>query len=527
MPETVVVRTPETRVVVSRAAPSVVRVGDALPPPLAHEVGAANVFNARAFGAVGNGVADDRAAIQAALDAAGAAGGGTVYVPEGTFLLSYGVSVPSNVHLKGAGGGRTTLKFKGAVDFNDTILTAYLGYIVTMYNVTNASVSDMTLDGNRDNQDEFAASVVATELGSRPGCARIGGRAFTSERSTFCRVENVRAVNSVCDGIILTCATDCEVYRTYSANHGKGAQMSNAMDVSDYSVRCRLVECEGWGCVHGGLEIESGSGSTTDCTIERCRTDSLIINAASTSPAPRIRCALIDNYVDSRNATQRPAGSRHGIVFNSAVSDVVVRGNRVYSGDGYGMVLGASGMPLGGDRSNCSKNVEVADNQFSRNPSDAGSFTGIGLALTQVDDAVVKGNTISGTWNYGMYLMDCRGLVVSANTVVGRSATVGDYYAPEDDSREGAIPNLPGIGIELQRVEDSVISANAVRGYATGAIAEVQFAGTGGLYSVRNVVQANNLRHNWRSVYPVAGGNESAPQTAASSTWSNNKTRAP
>src|SRR5215510_5345718 len=48
--------------------------------------GAAKVFNVRDFGAVGDGKTLDTAAIQKALDACGAAGGGTVRLPAGTYL---------------------------------------------------------------------------------------------------------------------------------------------------------------------------------------------------------------------------------------------------------------------------------------------------------------------------------------------------------------------------------------------------------------------------------------------------------
>jgi hypothetical protein len=46
------------------------------------------IYNVKAFGAVGNGVNDDTAEIQAAIDACGAAGGGTVYLPAGDYKIS-------------------------------------------------------------------------------------------------------------------------------------------------------------------------------------------------------------------------------------------------------------------------------------------------------------------------------------------------------------------------------------------------------------------------------------------------------
>lgn len=54
------------------------------------------------FGAVGNGVADDTAAIQAALNAMSTAGGGTVFAPAGQYRLTAKLTIPSFVLFKGA-----------------------------------------------------------------------------------------------------------------------------------------------------------------------------------------------------------------------------------------------------------------------------------------------------------------------------------------------------------------------------------------------------------------------------------------
>ena len=54
------------------------------------------VFNVLDYGAVGDGVTDNRAAFQAAVDAAIAAGRGTVFVPDGNYLVN-GVASPDTI----------------------------------------------------------------------------------------------------------------------------------------------------------------------------------------------------------------------------------------------------------------------------------------------------------------------------------------------------------------------------------------------------------------------------------------------
>jgi len=60
----------------------------------------AGVFNIKEpYGAVGDGVTDDAAAIQAALDAADTAGGGTVFAPDGTYLIGSALTIGDNTCL--------------------------------------------------------------------------------------------------------------------------------------------------------------------------------------------------------------------------------------------------------------------------------------------------------------------------------------------------------------------------------------------------------------------------------------------
>ncbi len=81
-----------------------------------------HVYNAKTtYGATGNGTTNDAPAIQAAINAASNAGGGTVYIPSGTYRLDFysggnstnhGILwLPSKVVLIGDGPGHSILKF--------------------------------------------------------------------------------------------------------------------------------------------------------------------------------------------------------------------------------------------------------------------------------------------------------------------------------------------------------------------------------------------------------------------------------
>ena len=57
------------------------------------------VYNVKDFGALGDNSTDDTSAIQDTLDAVGAAGGGTVYVPYGVYIISATLVIYSNTTL--------------------------------------------------------------------------------------------------------------------------------------------------------------------------------------------------------------------------------------------------------------------------------------------------------------------------------------------------------------------------------------------------------------------------------------------
>ncbi|MFC0665602.1 glycosyl hydrolase family 28-related protein [Azotobacter chroococcum] len=111
-------------------------------------------FNVKDFGAKGDGRTDDTDAIQAAIDAAYKAGGGSVYLPAGEYRVSGGdkssdgaLMIKNNVYMAGAGMGETVIRLVDGWGRNVTgMIRSANGEQTHDY-----GISDLTLDGNRDN----------------------------------------------------------------------------------------------------------------------------------------------------------------------------------------------------------------------------------------------------------------------------------------------------------------------------------------------------------------------------------------
>lgn len=116
-----------------------------------------DAISVKDFGATGDGVTDDRAAIQSAIDTVNGEGGGTIFFPRGTYLIDTGSGVngitvyASNITLLGAGRGATIIKRK------DQSVDSTADHLVIIgEGTTNPAVditlTNMTIDGNQVNQ---------------------------------------------------------------------------------------------------------------------------------------------------------------------------------------------------------------------------------------------------------------------------------------------------------------------------------------------------------------------------------------
>lgn len=127
--------------------------------------GSAPIFDVTSFGARGDGRADDTTAFRGAFEAAGKAGGGTIHVPTGTFLLQAWTStsvspllVPPGTAVVGAGVNKTTLKLIGS-----SVQANWQG-IGLVQLASHTRLVGLAVDGSRGDIDGARMQLVASSL---------------------------------------------------------------------------------------------------------------------------------------------------------------------------------------------------------------------------------------------------------------------------------------------------------------------------------------------------------------------------
>lgn len=113
------------------------------------------VINVRTFGATGDGTTNDAPAIRSAMSALTTLGGGSLYFPRGTYLLSTRdsgghqfIPLTSNLHIYGDGMGATTLKVANNLAHNWGVFSQYDD---TPDELTDITIRDLTIDCNGTN----------------------------------------------------------------------------------------------------------------------------------------------------------------------------------------------------------------------------------------------------------------------------------------------------------------------------------------------------------------------------------------
>jgi hypothetical protein len=260
-------------------------------------------FNVKNYGALGDNATNDTAAIQAAISAAVAAGGGTVLFPKGIYVCASGLSWSSDdVYLVGVGARDSRLKFTGT----GTGITVGDGTAV----INGLGIRDLALIGSQTQPAtglwlricwqvnltnvmflDFATDHLKSEGGGHQriiGCQVTNNVAFTG---TYFRLSNV-VVSSIVGctaesngGTFIFLASACNGINITSCHH-YGDKIDVFLDIGGTGQEdVSITGCTARACV---VAIDASSG-VTNLAIGGC-----VFRGDSTSAVPTITLANCD-----------------------------------------------------------------------------------------------------------------------------------------------------------------------------------------------------------------------------------------
>lgn len=183
------------------------------------------VYNVKVYGAKGDGLTDDSAAIQAAVVAAEVAGG-IVYFPAGTYIIGTTILVGVGIRLVGAGWSVSMLKAKA--ELNAAVIESK-NFATT--GSKNGAIEYLMVDGNKANN-------TAKKDGIR-----------LASQNWYCR--NVIARNCIGAGFSNAIVSETE---------------KETVGLDNTFLSCRAINCEGW-----GFYVEAHDTLLFDCQAIQCK----------------------------------------------------------------------------------------------------------------------------------------------------------------------------------------------------------------------------------------------------------------
>ena len=357
-------------------------------------------FDVRDYDAVGDGTTDDTTEIQAAIDAANTAGGGTVVFPPTAtnYQISSALTLKTKVSLLGIGNPTIQL-----ADSSDAIMVQDGGTIVT-----DMKIEGIIFDGNGSNQ-------------TRDTNKSMFRSTVSSKRIT---IQNCQFNNA----------------------------SSYAVWFNSVPVDVKISKCRFYNCKEGGVSTYYGIRiSVTDCTFDNTDStlegEAALISIGSPGASPVGSDVVIANNILNCKAEDTQAFT--GIAFGGA--NATIEGNTIDGNDGTKVcginVAGGSTTSLavtitgnsirntnGGARGaieiSCDGNLVISGNNFTD------IVNGIMVLHTDLDHLTISNNTFQNYSGTGIALRPAAGggrtiseVIISGNNFFNGTGTISEQSA--------------------------------------------------------------------------------------------------
>jgi parallel beta-helix repeat protein len=356
----------------------------------------ANVRNAP-YNAKGDGITDDTAAIQRAVNAV-AGTGGTVKIPAGTYLVNPVVNAHAGVRF---GSNTTMVLDQGAV--LQAMSTSTSDYkILCISGVQNVFIKGGSIVGNRGNN-------TITDTNE-------SGTGITISNSQHVVIENVTVQDCWCDGVYVSDnSLDVTLYNLMVDNNrrcGSAIVYISGMVVRSCTFKGTTGMLENGAWANGaGVDVEPNRGELVQNiqflgnTFTQNATIGLAFGPANSNMTTTfvINCMIDGNTISSNGD---PVKGMYGIG-GSSTSGHQILNNTIMNNYGIGLGLYGSASDILIQENNVSG---TSPSSFSR---------GYGILLDMTSNITVQGNTVTNNAYYGIRDAD----PIGTNTITGNTST--------------------------------------------------------------------------------------------------------
>ena len=370
-------------------------------------------INVKSFGAVGDGLTDDTLFFENALDTIESLGRGVLIIPNGTYLISNSLPIPSNTIILGKG----KVIIKRNSDTDNIMITKSDGISGGFDGCENIVIDNIIFDASGSDHQPLCTILASGHA-----------KNITVKNCTFKNLNNWHMIefNSTKDSIITRCIFDTYGY----GSEGVGSEMVQ-LDFAGSSgafpwygpydnTHCENIKiidnvfknCNGDAI--GNHSFLSGA-ILRDIFIENNKFVNVSIYGLSLCD--------IDGYYIANNKFE---GCPYGIYLANQLNnnnDIIIRDNYYYGTRSDTYVTGEGrfvGINPTGRNGFITSGIKIINNIIynANTHGIAGTFSNV----------IINNNYISGSYRNGIYIYGGENIVITDNETINNNVSAGSYY---------------------------------------------------------------------------------------------------